>query len=176
MGYFGSDFDRKDFFLAAVKFAVAIISTIALLRAGAIAIDSFNGPSLQTLIRWKPITIGVLENTKFYLTTLWRDKRMSYQFEMRAPASFLKSRKIKGSYFDLIFLDADGFKVLEDTVESFQMTQLVDDSGNVVGISSKGERHISEDDYKRIASWEVLWPRQWLITGEKLPSRSAKNT
>ena len=140
------------FLLGAAKIAVAIFFAIAALALVGWGVNSFStyreaakNASLETPKIWNSINIGALNNSRIFLSTIWSDGKMSYQFEMKGYPKSLAARfetprpyTIKELGFTLTFLDKNGFKLFEEELPLSKTSRVVGNDGKPVGLAAKG--------------------------------------
>jgi hypothetical protein len=161
----------RGFFVGVAKVTVGIVLSVVVLSllgwAGYAYYqhrESVKNAPLAIAKDWPVITVTALENVRFSLRTMWRDGKMSYQFQIigypekiAAARDGKTPRSSSGGEFTLIFLDEAGFKVMEHKVRLGEMTLGVNDKGEGRGLEIKGHTYVDADDYRRAARWEASW-------------------
>jgi len=156
----------KSFFLATVKLALALLLALMAVSIAIWAVSSYRSKqeektnaALATPKVWPPRTLEQLGGVKLELTTMWRDRRIYYQFVVvdYSPQISIARDERPNATFTIEFLDASGFRMFEHTVRVASMARVIDDSGARVGLSWQGTESLSSDLYRSAALWQIKW-------------------
>ena len=161
----------RTFFIGVGKVALAIVLAVVLLSLLGWGVYAYyqhreaekNAP-LATPKGWPAISVPALDNARFSLRTIWKDRRVSYQFRMTGyPKQVATTRDQHGprsredGTFTLTFLDQAGFKLFDHKVLLREMALNVDDKGQGGGLEIRGDFYTDADEYRSAASWELTW-------------------
>lgn len=173
----------KAFLLGTLKIAVALFLVVVALIGVFAGWNSYqenqqkalNAPLAETKT-WPLIKIDVFEDAQFRLVTMWRDSRLYYQLNVKGYPKSIESarRKLGTSKFTISFLDSSGFKIFSHEVNLATMAMEVDSKGEGGGLSVNDNTHISAEDYRRAAKWEVSW--NFPTTVELPPSKRVEGS
>lgn len=115
---------------------------------------------LGTAYRWPPIELPNLgKGTTAYLSTLWRDNQLLYQFAVSASDAMrpIFSKAVPLEHFSIEFADKDGFEVLEIPIPLKSLTQSVDEHDKPTLYTRNAAVECSRDNYQLAVSWNVSW-------------------
>ena len=161
--------------LATVFMAVVVIA--AGYWAWARYEDSRIAKRVSVAKTWPDLTLPMKTPTLIKLKTKCVDSQLYYQLTIspklspQAAASDERSAKPERSpqeaaverlrrdiaQYSIEFLDADGFKLIQLTVKTDDLTRMVDDQGRLNSLSVDGTRSCDGQEYARVARVAVGW-------------------
>jgi hypothetical protein len=154
------------FFLTAAKIGVGIALAVVLIGSAIWSIAAIwhdrevaaNAP-LSILKVWPSVNgVGRWAPATFQLRTAWRDGRIYYQFEFESiPFTLSKARESSGATFNVVFLDGNGFKILEKRIAVNEMVGVLDESAKPTRLDWKGDDYLAPDTYRSLSRWDLGW-------------------
>ena len=151
---------------------VVVVVTLTVLSLGGSAVwedwtearDAARNAPLEKLKVWPAQTIEALGGVEVTLSTKWHGSQMLsqmlYQLDVNGyPPEISAARDgvTDDSKWGLRFLDKDGFEVVEVEVPLGTMNRMSPAIGQHTGLSENASVGMSVDDYRRAASWEIVW-------------------
>lgn len=90
--------------------------------------------------------------------TMWRDGKIFFNVSLAPPPKDSgRSYGIGLSGFRLVFIDVNGFKVVDEAMPVSDMVSVIDDKGKAYELSIKGSLPLSRGAYQSIADWQITW-------------------
>lgn len=105
-----------------------------------------------------PIDLSAIGGGTAGLMLSWHEDKLYYQFWISPLTKRVEAARHEyGTSFDIILSDASGFELKRIPVPVPAMTGTVDNNGKANMISKDDSDFCTEDDYRRIANWNVSW-------------------
>jgi hypothetical protein len=107
---------------------------------------------------WPVQSIAQLGVVKAELQTMWIDGNLKYRLYMSPPPkNFSKMSTWSAKLFELRFNDPYLFVLIKKDLYASEFSRTVDVAGKAVGISTDGDITCSQETYKSLGTFELLW-------------------
>jgi hypothetical protein len=107
---------------------------------------------------WPEISIPQIGVSRVALVTVYREGRISYKLSLQPVPHGWKTRSRLTTFpFTLKFLDAAGLEVVSHSPLSGEVTNVVNPTGQVVGLEIDSNVQCRMELFEQVASWNLTW-------------------
>lgn len=113
---------------------------------------------VRPLRDWGRIKLVLHGQPTVSLSTKWQGGQLLYRFSLEPITKQVEdARSQASSAYTVIMRDRDGFPIVEVNVPVGQMTQILDEKGQLTRLQFYGHSPLSLQAYGSISAWDVQW-------------------